>query len=153
MGGYHAAMDESASELRVSPSLALPRAALEWSFTHASGPGGQNVNKRLTAALLRVPASVLAQRMPLEAYARLRLLAGPAWVGEEGGESLLLRADGERSQAANREACEARLATLLQMALVQPKARKKKKVPRGAKRRRLADKKHQAEKKGARRGE
>ena len=147
---YDASMDSTA--LEIAPGLTLPRDWLEVSFTRASGPGGQNVNKRSTAVLLRVCAAHLAQLLPPEAYERLRLLAGPAWVGEGEEQSLLLRADAERSQAANREACEARLVTLLKMALVKPKTRKKTKVSRGAKKRRLADKKKLSEKKGARRG-
>lgn len=140
--------------LEVSPRLSIPRDLLHFSFTRSGGPGGQNVNKRSTAVLLRVMAADLAQLLPPEACERLRLLAGPAWVGNaQEGESLLIRADGERSQAANREAAEARLVTLLKMALVEPKRRRKTKVKYGAKMRRLANKKHQSEKKGARRGE
>ncbi len=140
--------------LEITPAFALPRELLHFSFTRAGGPGGQNVNKRSSAVLLRVMLADLAVLMPPEALDRLRLLAGPALVGTAGeDESLLLRAEAERSQLANREAAEARLATLLGMALVRPKVRKKKKVSRGAKLRRLANKKHQSEKKGARRGE
>lgn len=139
--------------LEISPGITLSRERLDVSFTRSGGPGGQNVNKRSTAVLLRVAGIDLAEILPLDAYERLRLLAGPAWVGEaDGGECLLLRADADRSQLANRQAAEARLVTLLQMALVRPKVRKKKKISRGAKLRRLADKKHQSEKKGGRRG-
>ncbi len=140
--------------LEITPAFALPRDALQFSFTRASGPGGQNVNKRSSAALLRVQVADLAPLMPPEALDRLRQLAGPAWVGSpEEGESLLLRAEAERSQLANREAAQARLVTLLQMALVRPKVRKKTKVKYGSKMRRLGDKKKLSEKKSGRRGE
>src|SRR5690349_940129 len=73
---YDARM-ESAS-LPITPKLAIPRELLHFTFTRAGGPGGQNVNKRSTAVLLRVMAADLAALMPPQALARLRLLAGPA---------------------------------------------------------------------------
>ena len=47
----------------------MPDGALEFSFANSSGPGGQNVNKRATKAVLRIAIEAI----PIHPEARVRL--------------------------------------------------------------------------------
>lgn len=137
-------------DLIVNDRLTLPRRCVRESFTQAGGAGGQNVNKRATAVHLEVAADDLALLLPADALARLRVIAGAAWVGEAPDERLHLRAHTARTQAANRALAEERLLALLRMALVRPRTRRKTTPSRGVKERRLSDKRHVAARKSAR---
>jgi protein subunit release factor B len=100
------------------------RAQCEETFFVASGPGGQHRNKTSTA---------------------VRLVHRPSGIQVTATE--------RRSQLMNRAEALERLRARLQAASHVPEVRKATRVPRGAKRRRLADKRHHAERKQARRGE
>lgn len=125
---------------------AVAARALSWSFVGSSGPGGQNVNKRATKAVLRVAVSELG----LEAWAaaRVRRLAGAS--ANEAGE-VVIASDEHRSQSRNREACLERLGELVERAHQRPKARKKTAPSRGAVQRRIDEKKRRGEAKRRRR--
>ena len=120
--------------------------ALDFSFVRGSGPGGQHVNKTSTKAQLRVLFSEIIG-LDDAGIARLRDIAGSLAVGEGADEALLISDHSTRSQADNREACIARLRTLVSMAAKRPKVRKKTKPTRGSKERRLEAKKREGEKK------
>ena len=98
--------------------LRVPSSALRWKFTHASGPGGQNVNKVSTAAECRLRLE--AAGLPDPVRHRLEKLAGSRL--NAAGE-IVVFADTHRSQALNRKAALARLATLIQQARKAPKLR------------------------------
>jgi len=125
-------------------------AAIDFTFVRGSGPGGQHVNKTSTKAQLRV---MLADLHGLDdaAIGRLRSLAGSHLVGDGAEEALLIADHSTRSQADNRDACLARLKTLVSMAAKRPKVRKPTKPTRGSKERRLEAKKREGEKKRMRR--
>jgi ribosome-associated protein len=125
-------------------------AAIDFTFVRGSGPGGQHVNKTSTKAQLRVR---LVDIIGLDdaALDRLRTLAGSHLVGENEDEAILIADHSTRSQADNREACLARLQTLVTMAAKRPKIRKPTKPTRGSKERRLDAKKREGEKKRLRR--
>jgi ribosome-associated protein len=135
--------------VEIAPGLRVPTGVLRFSFVSASGPGGQNVNKRATKAVLRVALSDLPVSGPVRSrIARL----GKAWlVGDdvEAGEpgELVIAADENRSQRRNREACLDRLRELLVRAMARPKPRVKTKPGRGAIERRLRAKREQSDKK------
>lgn len=138
--------------MEIAPGVRVPAAALRFSFASSSGPGGQNVNKRATKAILRVGLDDL----PLDARVRARLMRlAKGWlVGEgEGGAELVIHADEYRSQRRNRDACLERLRELLVRAMTRPKPRIATRPGRGAIERRLSAKKRQAEKKSRRRDE
>ena len=111
-------------------------ALAEESFIAASGPGGQNVNKVATAVQLRL--DVFALRLEPAVFHRLKALAGSRMTAK--GE-IVLTARRFRTQEANREDARARLAALIDQALVEPKKRVKTRVNRVGKEQRIKAKK------------
>ena len=120
---------------------------LAWTYTTARGPGGQHVNKASTAAVLRVRIADIGG-LDAPAVERLRDIARSVLVGD--GE-LLYRCDLHRSQRMNRDACEARLRTMVGQAAVRPKVRRRTKPTRGSIERRLEGKRQASERKQGRR--
>ena len=108
----------------------------EESFIAASGPGGQNVNKVATAVQLRL--DVFALRLEPAMFQRLKALAGSRMTAR--GE-IVIAARRFRTQEANREDARARLAALVEQALVEPKRRAKTRVNRVGKEQRIKSKK------------
>ncbi|HLV06567.1 MAG TPA: alternative ribosome rescue aminoacyl-tRNA hydrolase ArfB [Croceibacterium sp.] len=117
-------------------TVAQALAMAEESFLAASGPGGQNVNKVATAVQLRL--DVFALRLPPPVFHRLKSLAGSRMTAK--GE-IVITARRYRTQEANREDARARLAELVEQALVEPKKRAKTRVNRVGKEQRLKSKK------------
>lgn len=117
-------------------TVARALAMAEESFLAASGPGGQNVNKVATAVQLRL--DVFALRLPPPVFHRLKSLAGSRMTAK--GE-IVITARRYRTQEANREDARARLAELVEQALVEPKKRAKTRVNRVGKEQRLKWKK------------
>lgn len=114
----------------------IPESAISEKFLAGTGPGGQNVNKVATACQLRV--NVYALGLDPEAYRRLKTLAGSRMTSE--GELVIL-ARRYRTQEANRTDARARLAALVDAALVRPERRIKTKPSKAAKARRVDSKK------------
>ncbi|MEE2681918.1 MAG: alternative ribosome rescue aminoacyl-tRNA hydrolase ArfB [Planctomycetota bacterium] len=121
---------------------------LVWSFSRGGGPGGQHVNKTSSRAELRVALSSLGGIHP-EAVERIRAQAGHLLI--RSGEELRVTSDEHRSQMQNREACLARLRSLIKACEIRPKVRRKTKPTRGSRERRLKEKREHSEKKQNRR--
>jgi len=138
--------NEQPGRIRLGPGVFIHESDLQFSATRASGPGGQNVNKRST----RVEMRIAIDAIPLDPGARRRLikLAGSQVIG---GEELLIASQDERSQKRNKDDCLQKLRELVVKALVRPKPRIRTKPGRGAIERRLTEKKQHAEKKRRRR--
>ncbi len=133
--------------IELAPGVRVEPDALRFSFTRATGPGGQNVNKRSTRVELRVHLDDIPLTAPQ--LARLRTLAGskilPAVEGRP--ESINLASEVHRTQLRNRTDCLQRLRELLIQAQAIPKTRRKTRPSRGARERRLKDKREKSERK------
>ena len=131
----------------VSAAIQIPESEFELSFARSSGPGGQNVNKVNSKALLRwAPAT--SPSIPEDV--RQRFLARYASRLTTAGE-LILTSQRSRDQNRNVEDCFARLKEMLLAVTRKPVSRRPTKPTRGSHRRRLEAKRIQSTKKRHRR--
>jgi ribosome-associated protein len=133
--------------LELAPGVRIDPGAVRLQYGRSSGPGGQNVNKVNTKTELWVPITGLIG-MTETARGRLATLAGFRLT--QAGE-IHIAADNHRTQEANRTEAFDRLRELIVQAMHVPKARRKTKISKGAKRRRLDAKKRRGEVKSNRR--
>jgi ribosome-associated protein len=134
--------------LVVTELIRIPDEELEWSFARSGGPGGQNVNKVASKAVLRWKAAGTTAAIPDPAKARMRAHF-PSRFTADG--DVLIQSQKYRDQERNREDCLLKLTEMIRDALVEPVPRKATKPTRGSQRRRLADKKRRSQKKRNRR--
>lgn len=123
------------------PPVAIPEEELAERFIRSSGPGGQNVNKVSSKVDLRwnvESSSALTDddRTWLLQQLRSRLTSDG---------TLIVTSTLTRDQLKNRDDAESKLTLIVRSALIRPRTRRPTKVSRGAKRRRVADKRHHAE--------
>ena len=122
--------------LRVSRNIHVPESELDESFTRASGPGGQNVNKVSTAVELRFDVGA-SPSLPPDLKARLRKLAGTRLTNDD---VLVIRAERFRTQERNRADARTRLLDLIKKAAIVPRKRRPTRPTRASKDRRLQSK-------------
>jgi len=133
--------------LRVTSRLILPPEELRVSFARSGGPGGQNVNKVASKAVLRFSVRESHSLSDGQRHLLLRRLGGRLTTEGE----LVIHASRHREQARNVEDARERLAETLRGALVEPKKRKNTRPTRGSQRRRLESKRRRGQVKADRR--
>lgn len=125
----------------------IPENELNFTFIHADGPGGQNVNKVSSAVELRFDVAS-SPSLPEDVKERLEKLAGKR-ITREG--ILIIQAKRFREQEKNREDAISRFQNLVEKALNPPRFRKKTLPTKASQERRLLQKKHKSEIKRMRR--
>jgi ribosome-associated protein len=140
----------AAGRVTLAPGAWAPSDDLHFTFSRASGPGGQNVNKLNTRAELRIAVTAI-RGLDRAAQQRLRRLAGKRLV--KAADEVLLIGQSTRSQLDNKRACLSRLCILVNQALIPPVVRKPTKPTAGARARRLSSKRVLSEKKARRRAQ
>jgi ribosome-associated protein len=136
------------SPLRINSNIEIPRSELRFTFVRSSGPGGQNVNKVASKAVLRWD---VARSPSISDPVRERFLSQNKRRVNDRGE-LLLASQRFRDQAKNVVDCLDKLRTLVLAAAVEPRVRRKTRLPKAAKEARLRQKRAVAEKKQRRSG-
>jgi ribosome-associated protein len=136
-------------DLVVQSGLTIPGSELTIAFARSGGSGGQNVNKVSSKVDLRWHPGDSSALHPDDRAWLLEKL-GPR-LSSDG--ALIVTSTLTRDQVKNREDALAKLALIVRAALIRPKKRRATKVSKGAKRRRVADKRHRSEIKRNRRGD
>ena len=133
--------------LYVNETISIPDTEFSFSFARSSGPGGQNVNKVNSKAIMQWDASRSVQ---LPEAVRERFLAAYARrLTKEG--ILVISSQRYRDQGRNVADCLSKLRDLILSVAIAPTQRRATKPTRGAKQRRLSEKKANSERKQARR--
>lgn len=132
--------------LIVTKSIQIPLNEFEFTFARSSGPGGQNVNKVNSKALLRWnPSNSAGMLDDVKGRFFARYENQLTLEGE-----LLITSDRFRDQVKNKEDCLNKLREMILLIAVPPKPRKKTKPSRSAKKKRFESKKKHGEKKQGR---
>lgn len=133
--------------VRLRGGVEIPESELEFRAARAGGPGGQGVNTTSSKVELRWG---IGDSVALSAAQRQRVLERLA-TRISGDGVLILTGSEHRSQHLNREAVLARFRALVGEALEPPRVRRPTRPSRGAKKRRLEDKRRRSDTKRLRR--
>ena len=133
--------------LVINRRIRIPRAELKFTFVRSRGPGGQNVNKVNSKAVLRW---AVAKTGSLPVDVRERFLAKYARRISDDGE-MLITSQRYRDQPRNVADCLTKLKEMVAAVATPPKKRKPTRPTRRADENRLKDKHETAQKKKRRR--
>ena len=133
--------------LEITPKISIPMAEIRFSYVRSAGPGGQNVNKVASKAVMRWNLTS-SESIPDDAKERFSVLF-PSYLTEAG--DVILTAQRYRDAPKNRADCLEKLRSMLEKALKKPKKRIPTKPTRASIRRRLDNKAKTSEKKAGRR--
>jgi ribosome-associated protein len=133
--------------LSLPGGIELPPEEIRFEFARSGGPGGQNVNRVATKAVLRFDL-LGSPSLPPEAKERLRAALAPRITAA--GE-VLVAASEHRTQERNRAAAFARFASLMRSALRPVRPRRPTRPTRASAERRLRAKRERSVRKRDRR--
>jgi len=132
--------------LQVNSRIMIPDDELRFSFARSGGPGGQNVNKVESKAILHWSVT---SSLSLPEDVRQRFLASyPSRITKEG--DIVISSQEYRDQPKNIAKCLDKLADMIRQVAKAPKKRKATKPTKGSKMRRLAEKRSRSETKKGR---
>jgi len=134
-------------DLEITPTIKIPDAELRLSFARSSGPGGQNVNKVASKAVLHFDV-LTTPSLPHDV--RTRFLERYKTRVTNAGE-IVIHSEEFRDQPKNIQACLGKLRQMILTVLRPPKKRRPTKPTKGSKVRRLNDKKARSQVKEGRR--
>jgi len=134
-------------DLEITPTLIIPDAELRLSFARSSGPGGQNVNKVSSKAILHFDV-LKSPSLPPDVRDRFVTAYGSRVTNA--GE-VVIHSEEFRDQPKNIQACCDKLRAMILAVLRPPKKRRATKPTRGSKLRRLDAKKSRSQIKAGRR--
>src|SRR5438445_13072631 len=107
--------------LEINAQLRIPDGELQWTFVRSGGPGGQNVNKVASKAVLRWD---IAATLAIPEDVKIRLaLQQKRFFTQDG--SLIITSQRHRDQDRNRQDCLEKLRAIILQALAVPTPRKK----------------------------
>lgn len=126
--------------------MIVPDNELSWTFARSGGPGGQNVNKVESKAILRWNVAATDALAPEVKERFMQQQAGR--ITTEG--ELVMSSQRYRDQDRNRADCLGKLEAMLDTASHPPRPRRATKPSRRAKQKRLDEKRRRSETKSAR---
>lgn len=132
--------------LEITKDFSIPLSEIELTYARSSGPGGQNVNKVSSKAILRWDLIHCANLDP-DTIARFQELY-PSYLTKDG--EVVIMSQQSRDAPKNRLACLDKLRSMLINAMKKKKPRIPTKPTKGSIRRRLEEKARNAEKKDRR---
>src|SRR5690242_18873267 len=106
--------------IEVTAAVRIPDDELEWTYARSGVPGGQDVNKVSSKAVLRW-AMAASPAGGEEVKARIRT-AFPSKVTTDG--DVVISSQEHRDHERTREASDEKMADMIRKALVRPKARR-----------------------------
>src|SRR5947208_1395667 len=133
--------------MEITDAIQVPDDELHFTFARSGGPGGQNVNKVASKAVLHWDATH-SPSLPEEVKARLRAQQRHRMTIEG---DLVLSSQRFRDQGRNLDDCLQKLRALILQAAATPKPRKPTRPTRGSRRARLKEKKRRSAVKAGRR--
>ena len=134
-------------DLQISTNVRIPEGELRLSFARSGGPGGQNVNKVSSKAILHWDV-LTSPSLPPDVRARF-VQTYPSRITKAG--EIVIHSEEYRDQPKNIQACYDKLREMIVAVLRPPKKRRPTKPTKGSKVRRLNDKKVRSQTKEGRR--
>ena len=132
--------------LEINSAVGIPLSDIQFTFVRSSGPGGQNVNKVASKAVLRWNLRK-ASGIPEDVARRFETLYPSAMTSD--GE-VVLTSQKTRDSIKNKADCLEKLQSMLRLAFKRPKPRIPTKPTRGSVLRRLENKNRLSRKKSER---